>query len=61
MKFIKPFRGVKAGDIYPTEFVPGDECPDDLAGAANALGALEAGSGDADPEKAAPRGKKAEG
>ncbi|WP_207458648.1 hypothetical protein [Azospirillum sp. SYSU D00513] len=41
MKFIKPFRGVKAGEIYPTEFKPGDTCPDELAGAAEALGALE--------------------
>lgn len=42
MKFSKPFTGVKAGDIYPTQFGPGDECPQELLEAAEAEGVLEA-------------------
>lgn len=34
MIFTKPFKGVKAGDIYHTGFVPGDECPPELLDAA---------------------------
>ncbi|MBH9725120.1 hypothetical protein JAO10_32845 [Burkholderia contaminans] len=45
---IKPFRGVKNGEIYPTEFEVGDECPDELEDGARALGALE-GSEDKKP------------
>ena len=41
MKFSKPFLGVKNGDVYPTEFRPGDECPAELIEAATELGALE--------------------
>lgn len=41
MKFIKPFAGVKAGDIYPTEFAIGDECPAELEAAAIEVGAAD--------------------
>lgn len=40
MKLIKAIRGVKAGDIYPSEFQAGEECPDELLAAARELGAL---------------------
>ena len=40
-KFAKPFRGVPAGEIYPVQYQPGDECPPELEKAAKALGALE--------------------
>jgi hypothetical protein len=43
MKFTKSFKGVKAGEIYPTDFEPGDECPPDLLEAAQSLDAVEAG------------------
>ena len=33
-KFAKEFRGVKAGDIYPTVFAIGEECPAELEQAA---------------------------
>lgn len=46
-KFSKAWRGVKAGDIYPTEFKTGDECPPELVEAAHASEVLEA-LGDAD-------------
>lgn len=41
MKFAKDWSGVKAGEIYPTDFKPGDECPEDLQESAAAMGALE--------------------
>ena len=41
MKASKPFKGVKDGDIYPTEFKPGDEIPAELEAAALELGAAE--------------------
>lgn len=34
MIFTKEFKGVKDGDIYHTDFVPGDVCPPELEGAA---------------------------
>ena len=40
-KFAKAFMGVKAGEYYPTEFKPGDECPAELIEAAQSVGALE--------------------
>ena len=40
MKFTAPLKGVKAGEVYPTEFQPGDDCPPDLADAARAAGAV---------------------
>lgn len=40
-KFIKPFRGVPEGEIYPKQFEIGDECPSELEAGAKELGALE--------------------
>lgn len=40
MKFKQPFKGVKNGDIYPTEFKPGDEIPPELEAAAIAVGVV---------------------
>lgn len=51
-KLTKPLLGVKAGDIYPTEFAAGDECPPELQAAAESLDALEA------PKKPASKGKE---
>ena len=42
MKLTKPFAGVKAGEIYPTQFEPGDEVPPELEDAAVATGAADA-------------------
>ena len=39
-KFSKPFKGVKDGDIYPTQFDKGDNCPPELEDAAKSVGAL---------------------
>ena len=41
MKFTKPFLGVRDGEIYPTQFKPGDECPPELLDAAESLEAFE--------------------
>lgn len=41
MKLSKPFQGVPDGEIYPVEYVVGDECPPELESAAQSLGALE--------------------
>jgi len=40
MKFSKNFSGVKDGEIYPTDFVKGDECPKELEASALELGCL---------------------
>ncbi|MBW0450848.1 hypothetical protein [Paraburkholderia phenoliruptrix] len=40
-KFIKPFRGVPEGEIYPKQFEAGDECPPELEDGARAMKALE--------------------
>ena len=40
-KFIKPFRGVPDGEIYPKQFEEGDECPSELEAGAKEVGALE--------------------
>ena len=40
MKFTAPFKGVKSGEIYRTEFQPGDDCRLELADAARAAGAV---------------------
>lgn len=53
MKIIKPFLGVKVGEVYPTQFVPGDECPPELLKAAAELGAIKA-----KPAPAAKRAKR---
>lgn len=39
-KFSAPFSGCRRGEIYPTAFAPGDECPDELVDAARATGVL---------------------
>ena len=39
-KFTKPFAGVPNGEIYPIQYQVGDECPAELAAAAESLGAL---------------------
>lgn len=53
-KFIKSFKGVPQGEIYPKQFKAGDECPSELEAGARELGALE---GAADDKKAAPAKK----
>lgn len=42
MKFIQPFKGCKQGDLYPTQFAVGDECPPELEFAAIDAGAVAA-------------------
>lgn len=42
MIFTKEFKGVKAGDIYHTDFAPGDTCPPELLDAAIACEVVEA-------------------
>lgn len=39
-KFIKPFRGVPEGKIYPIQFAAGDDCPPELEAGALSVGAL---------------------
>ena len=39
--FSKPFCGCKTGEIYPTNFHVGDECPPELLEAAIACDVLE--------------------
>ena len=41
MKFIKDFRGVPDGEIYPVQYSAGDECPPELEAAAIELGAVK--------------------
>lgn len=43
-KFTKSFSGVVAGDIYPTDFEKGEECPAELVEAAKEAGALPGGA-----------------
>lgn len=50
-KFLKAFRGVKDGDIYPTDFEAGEDCPPELEAGAESLDAL-APTKAAKPEKA---------
>jgi len=40
-KFKKAFRGVPDGEIYPKDYVRGDECPPELEEGARELGALD--------------------
>ncbi len=53
MKFIAPFSGVKAGEIYPTHFQPGDHCPPELEAAALAAGAVKPAPAAKKPAKVA--------
>ena len=41
MKFSKMFLGCRKGELYPTQFQPGDECPPELEAAARKCDALE--------------------
>lgn len=41
-KFRKAFAGVPAGEIYPVEYVKGDDCPPELLDAAIDVGAVKA-------------------
>lgn len=43
-KFIKPFKGVPKGEIYPKQYQVGDECPTELEDGARSLKALEKAS-----------------
>ena len=52
MKFVKTFRGVPDGEIYPVEYSPGDDCPPELELAAQEGGVLEDKTSKAKPEKA---------
>lgn len=38
--FIKPFRGVPKGQIYPVQFAVGDPCPPELEAGALSVGAI---------------------
>jgi hypothetical protein len=42
MKFIKPFKGVPDGEIYPVDYEAGEECPPELLDSAVALEAVKA-------------------
>lgn len=44
MKFIKTFKGVPDGAIYPVEYAVGEDCPAELVAGATASGALGEGS-----------------
>ncbi|WP_315920431.1 hypothetical protein [Mesorhizobium sp. SP-1A] len=52
MKFVKAFRGARRGEVFPTDFKAGDECPPELLDAAKAAGAVE-------EQKPAPKSKAA--
>lgn len=41
MRLTKAFKGCRAGEVYPTLFQPGDECPRELEHAARELDILE--------------------
>lgn len=41
MEFIIDFQGVRPGDIYPTYYVAGQECPPELEEMALEIGAIE--------------------
>ncbi|PKV47988.1 hypothetical protein CLU92_5463 [Janthinobacterium sp. 61] len=51
MIFSKEFLGVRDGEIYPTTFQPGDECPPELVDAAQSLEVLEAPEADESKKK----------
>ncbi|WP_179284205.1 hypothetical protein [Bordetella genomosp. 10] len=55
-KFTKAFRGVKKGEIYPTQFKAGDDCPPELESAAKAFGAID-DAGDKADEKTSAKGR----
>lgn len=41
MRLTKPLKGCRAGEVHPTQFKAGDECPPELERAAKELGILE--------------------
>lgn len=41
MRLTRAFKGCRKGDVHPTQFQPGDECPKELEHAAEELGILE--------------------
>jgi len=49
-KLSKAFKGVKDGDIYPTEFAKGEDCPPELEEGARSLGALSTDKQPADKQ-----------
>jgi len=55
MKFKAPFYGKKAGDIYPTRFQIGEECPPELEAAARSLDVLAVPAEDEPPPPDAPK------
>lgn len=57
VKLVKKFEGVPNGEIYPVTYEPGDECPEELLGAAIELGAVAKSDAKADADAKA----KAEG
>jgi hypothetical protein len=40
-KLIKAFLGVPEGEIYPRQFLQGDDCPPELIDGAKSVGALD--------------------
>jgi len=57
VRFLKSFSGVVVGEIYPTQFKLGDDCPAELEDAALALDVL---GDDAEIKKALAQKAKAE-
>jgi hypothetical protein len=41
MKFSQPFKGVIDGDVLPTDFEAGDDCPPELEEGARVMGSLD--------------------
>jgi len=41
MKFAKSFYACKPGEVYPTRFAPGDDCPREIEDKAKKAGVLE--------------------
>jgi hypothetical protein len=41
MRLIMALKGCRLGEVHPTQFQPGDECPKELEHAAEELGILE--------------------
>jgi hypothetical protein len=56
-KFIKPFKGVPEGEIYPKQYEVGEDCPPELEDGARAMKAL----GKADKASKADDASAAEG
>ena len=50
-KLTKPFHSMSDGEIYPTEFADGDDCPTKLQAGARASGALADGKSSGGPDQ----------